>query len=48
MDIDAEYEKLADLHVDLCLAEIHFPGSGNLRRYIFSCFDSIINKVFVK
>ena len=46
MDVDAENEELADLHVDLCACECDFAGVRDLCGNVFAGFDSVVNEFF--
>ena len=48
MDVNAENEQLADLHVDLCAGEGDLACESYLCGYIFAGFDGVVDQLFEK
>lgn len=48
MNVDAQDEQLADLHVDLAPGEVDTAGAGDLGGDVLGCGDCGVNEVFVE
>lgn len=48
MDVDAQDEKLANLHVDFATREIDTTCASDGGRNALSCFDSGVYKILIK
>lgn len=46
VDVDAQDEELADLHVDLAPGEVDGAGQGNGFREVFGSVDGVVDEVF--
>lgn len=48
MDVDAQDEELADLHVDLAAGEVDAAGGSDLGRDVLGCGDGGVDKGLVE